>query len=293
MKYLFLIISILYSTVAFNQTYCIMVDQDDGFKEYLGIFDISTGNLEKVSTSNVSSFVNNGTSPIIDPVNGKYVYLTSNPLSVEIIDLDSGEIETSFNYSNSDTFPRHFAYNILDSSIYCLKVDKNNGFNEYLSTFDISTGSLNQISISSVSSSVNNGTTPIIDPENGKYIYLPSNPGPVKVIDLNSGEVTSSFNYDTGFFPRHFAYTRNNNATFTTHNVRKNIEVYPNPASDKLIIKSKHLINEIKVYALDGKLLKSLDQNVNSIDVSNLSHGLYFLQISINGEIIDKKFIKN
>jgi gliding motility-associated-like protein len=209
MKTVFTVLFLIASFAGNSQIYCIMVDQNNLPSEYLGTYDVSTGTMAQISSSRVSAFLNNGTNPIIDPVNRKYIYLTSNPGPVKIIDLDNGQVVSTFQY-NTGFFPRHFVYNCNDSTIYCIMVDQNNSWNEYLGKYDISTGTMTQISASPVSGFVNNGTNPIIDPVNRKYIYLTNNPGPVKIIDLDNGQVVSTFQYDSGFFPRHFAYNCKN-----------------------------------------------------------------------------------
>lgn len=74
--------------------------------------------------------------------------------------------------------------------------------------------------------------------------------------------------------------------------------IFPNPSKDILNITSTELIENlnIKVYSTECKLLKS--QNIDfkdqqSIDVSNLSNGIYFLNIEDeSGRVVVKKFLK-
>lgn len=57
------------------------------------------------------------------------------------------------------------------------------------------------------------------------------------------------------------------------------VEVYPNPVSDKIFIKSKKPLQAVTVYNLLGKQFPITLSHDNSIDVSALSSGLYFLKI--------------
>jgi len=271
--------------------YCLMTDMTNGWKEAFGTFDISSGTMTQISTSTISSFVNNGTTPVIDPINRKYVY-ASNTNTVKIIDLDNGSMVDSFYFSNG-IYPRHFAYNQLDLTMYCLIVDQNNGAQEYLGTFNTSSGLMSQISITPTSNaSTNNGTNPTIDPINRKYIYSTKNPGPVIIIDLDNGTVVDSFSYNNGFFPRHFAYIDNGLTGISNVNDELTFKVYPNPTSHQISIFSGELtINEIKILDSTGKLIKTIKQSTNTINVSDLSQGIYFVQILSDKKTITKKFV--
>ncbi len=71
------------------------------------------------------------------------------------------------------------------------------------------------------------------------------------------------------------------------------ITIYPNPASNILQISLKpEKIKELSIIDIYGKtVLKTL--NLNSLDVSQLPHGNYFLNIELhNKEFIIKKFVK-
>jgi len=82
-------------SIGSDQIYCLIVDRDDNFNEYLGTYDCTTGVMTQISTSPVSIAANNGTTPIIDPVNCKYIYLAISPTfetEVITIDLTSGNV---------------------------------------------------------------------------------------------------------------------------------------------------------------------------------------------------------
>ena len=76
-----------------------------------------------------------------------------------------------------------------------------------------------------------------------------------------------------------------------------NFNIYPNPVNDKLYIETEAEIEEVVVYDVYGKtqnLRISESQNFrNSVDVSNLNSGIYFVKIKTeNGEVV-KSFVKN
>lgn len=69
------------------------------------------------------------------------------------------------------------------------------------------------------------------------------------------------------------------------------VSIYPNPAQNIIKISGIDNINTINIYSVLGKL-EQRGKNSNSIDVSNLSKGIYILQIVKDSETIEKKFIK-
>ena len=172
-------------------------------------------------------------------------------------------------------------------------VDISNGWQEYFGTFDISSGSMNQISISTISSFVNNGTTPVIDPINRKYIYSSSSPGPVIIIDLDNGTVVNSFSYSNGFYPRHFAYLNNEMTGISEENIISTFEVYPNPTSHQLSIVTDQLnINEVHIIDITGKIVKKIILDLNSINVADLNNGIYIIRVITEKDALTKKFVK-
>ena len=75
-----------------------------------------------------------------------------------------------------------------------------------------------------------------------------------------------------------------------------NFNIYPNPVNDKLYIATETEAEEVVVYDVYGRiqnLRNSETQKLgNSIDVSNLNSGVYFLKVvTANGEVV-KRFVK-
>jgi len=69
--------------------------------------------------------------------------------------------------------------------------------------------------------------------------------------------------------------------------------VYPNPTSQVLRIKSSMNYDAVLIYDIQGKLMISQSGMEKSIDVSSLESGMYLIQIEINGQFLEKRFIKN
>jgi len=81
--------------------------------------------------------------------------------------------------------------------------------------------------------------------------------------------------------------------TGVLNNTENNIEIFPNPASDIITIKSDFEIVSLKVYNPTGQTLaeKVINNNIYKFDVSQLNPGIYFLQIEFEDEQILKKII--
>ncbi len=71
----------------------------------------------------------------------------------------------------------------------------------------------------------------------------------------------------------------------------KNISIYPNPANDILTIDGRYIA--LKIYDLFGKLIFSTTDQ-NTINISSLSNGLYFIDINTEkGNIVKKITVSN
>ncbi len=74
------------------------------------------------------------------------------------------------------------------------------------------------------------------------------------------------------------------------------ISIFPNPASDKLIVKSENQIEEIVISDLNSKIISRYrfedDALEQSIDLNHLSSGLYFVTVKTERGAINIKLIK-
>jgi hypothetical protein len=70
------------------------------------------------------------------------------------------------------------------------------------------------------------------------------------------------------------------------------LNLYPNPASNRLSIQSKLPLEKVEIYSILGKKVKDIESGFNSISLDNLSKGIYILRIhSENGTTV-RKLIK-
>ena len=76
-------------------------------------------------------------------------------------------------------------------------------------------------------------------------------------------------------------------------NTLSDFSVFPNPIKDVLNIQSETAITEIEIYNQLGQMVLS-STNQNTIDISSVSSGIYFIKIKdVNGIIGTKKVVKN
>ena len=57
--------------------------------------------------------------------------------------------------------------------------------------------------------------------------------------------------------------------------------IYPNPASTLVYLKSEQIIDKVRIYNQVGQLIIQESGNVNSIDVSKLTRGIYIIELEI------------
>ena len=76
------------------------------------------------------------------------------------------------------------------------------------------------------------------------------------------------------------------------------VSLYPNPAKDEVIIaKNKAIsLDAVAIYDVTGRLINTVDlknmEQTETIDVSQLQSGIYFLRIHAENATITKQLIK-
>ena len=78
-------------------------------------------------------------------------------------------------------------------------------------------------------------------------------------------------------------------------NFTNNVSIYPNPAKDRLYIETENEIEEVIVYDIYGRHQVTetpSHQEMISIDISNLTSGVYFVKINTAEGNIVKRFVK-
>ena len=69
--------------------------------------------------------------------------------------------------------------------------------------------------------------------------------------------------------------------------------IYPNPASDRVVIETEATIEEVTIYTITGVMVYSeVDFNDNTVNVSDFANGVYVMKVRTdNGESF-QRFIK-
>ncbi len=70
------------------------------------------------------------------------------------------------------------------------------------------------------------------------------------------------------------------------------VTVYPNPTVDFVTINSNYEVSNISVSDVNGKLIKTFDNGLTKIDVSDLTAGVYFLKYDTNGNHYLNKILR-
>ena len=74
--------------------------------------------------------------------------------------------------------------------------------------------------------------------------------------------------------------------------LENSISLFPNPSKTSFSIETKYQINNISVFDIQGKTVKSFKENLAFYDIEDLISGLYFVNIKTDNGTITKKLIK-
>lgn len=74
--------------------------------------------------------------------------------------------------------------------------------------------------------------------------------------------------------------------------VDASVNIYPNPTSSRLYIDGLENIEAIHVFSLNGRHVKTVYNNLNTIDVSSLQSGFYVLKLQTNKGVYSARFVK-
>jgi hypothetical protein len=106
----------------------------------------------------------------------------------------------------------------------------------------------------------------------------------------------TGFSYKEQWFKNNQLPCNYNSSTGLNYYLKNalNIKVYPNPTSNKLQVTLAQKIKQIAIYDITGKLVVSpTESDVNSIDVSYLKAGIYYLVLIGEGDnLYSSKFVK-
>jgi surface protein len=81
-------------------------------------------------------------------------------------------------------------------------------------------------------------------------------------------------------------------STSVSNNPKQVLQVFPNPASNKIAIQSNTIYNHYCIFNLYGQEILEGDLQNNEINISELSKGLFILRLASDKEYVQVKFIK-
>ncbi|PCJ64983.1 MAG: hypothetical protein COA58_11980 [Bacteroidetes bacterium] len=88
------------------------------------------------------------------------------------------------------------------------------------------------------------------------------------------------------------AYACKQKANRISENKIQRVNIYPNPTSGFLTIKTDKSFNQINVLDITGKTVRTFTQPNKQLDVTNLPRGIYILQINHDTHTSSARFIK-
>ncbi len=100
------------------------------------------------------------------------------------------------------------------------------------------------------------------------------------------------FEYE--FYAGFISHFRNQRLSVSKNNFI-NVNIYPNPAKDKIFFNSNmNGLNAVSIMDINGRVVISkTDGSLTEVNISNLISGMYFIRIESSSGNITKKFIKN
>ena len=155
----------------------------------------------------------------------------------------------------------------------------------------------NAVPAGSVASTTWPGITMVAD-VNGFYKYTITGPTSVNLIFNNGSSGTANQTPDLLNKTNGYSYTWGASTARLASKTEIKPEsttvfVFPNPVSSTLQINSSSKALDFQILTANGKVVLSGKANNNSIDLSNLNNGLYFIQILFeNGQEYKQKIIK-
>jgi hypothetical protein len=273
-------------------------DDADGFQSFdlnVAANDLSAGNSSSISFySSLADAQNNmnqiaNASTYSNTSNPQTIYATGNGMIKEVnlsvidcaIDADADSVGTAFEDVNNDT---NLANDDTD-------VD---GLPNYLDNDD--DGDLILTNVEYVFSGRN--VNAILDTDNDSIPnYLDND-------DDGDGVLTFNEDYNGDGNPANDDTNANGTPDYLEMGValgvagnefKDTITLYPNPTSDILNFdnKSGQSISSIAIYAINGALIKEKQaDDIQSISVSDLQSGIYFVKVTVNETSLNYKFIK-
>lgn len=127
------------------------------------------------------------------------------------------------------------------------------------------------------------------------WIDQPNNPcGPNGEVQIQAEEGLTYYLFVASMNPYINLQIDVSSVLNTSENNLVNFNYYPNPVIDQLNFNSKNTIDKITIYNLMGQqvLNHNINSNTGSIDLSNLSKGMYLAEITSGSSMTTAKILK-
>lgn len=107
-----------------------------------------------------------------------------------------------------------------------------------------------------------------------------------------SNTATIYFDYNAPIITNTYTTTVENVLAVQENGISAGISVYPNPATDFIIIDSKEKIGKVQIFDIAGRLVLTTSGNANRIDIHQLKPGTYILKTQAGLEKLVHKLLK-
>ncbi len=112
-----------------------------------------------------------------------------------------------------------------------------------------------------------------------------------RTYDADKPTETTVYINDVEFYTETYTAWKNIATQLKNKEATKSLSVYPNPTSGKSAIETSAPVQNVTVYSMNGTLQKQIS-NTTDVDISELSSGLYFLQIKTTEGMVSTKILK-
>ncbi|MBS2213298.1 sulfatase-like hydrolase/transferase [Carboxylicivirga mesophila] len=109
---------------------------------------------------------------------------------------------------------------------------------------------------------------------------------------FNNMSLTPGQSYKVWIDDLKISYTTVTEANDIEEKHSPSVVIYPNPATDRLYFKSSQAISRVTILNTKGQVLLRQWDVQNTVDISNLASGIYFIELSIGQQRSIHKFIK-
>ena len=113
--------------------------------------------------------------------------------------------------------------------------------------------------------------------------------------DFVTGDAQIYFDFNTPIITNMVSTQFVDDLSINEYDKSRTISIYPNPTTGVLNIQKNTTLelNEINIYNLQGKKLLNFSENLDKINIEDLSSGIYLLQLQTDQGLINKQLIKN